>query len=246
MPLYISDVTWQESTAAVVSMVIFKTHMASVWAQRTWCIPWGHIHIGTLSRSVNALIDPCQATFSSSSRYVSTVTPGEMSSLVFSLDLASIYKPIQGSHPTWKIWNFVIYISRPGKCLEFAQKLWKTWNFVIYFSRPGKCLEFAQKLWKTWNFNSNPGKSCTVKLLYNGHPFCRGLVAVVDECPLVSGCGKMSTNPSVWRGQGRLINTKLVPRSFRPTKKWTDLEDGTYEWYISSCISSRLPWSFIS
>ncbi len=59
----------------------------------------------------------------------------------------------------------------------------------------------------------------TVKLLNNGHPFCRGLVAVVDECPLVRGCRKMSTNPRVWRGQGRLINTKLVPRSFRPTKK---------------------------
>ncbi len=28
----------------------------------------------------------------------------------------------------------------------------------------------------------------TVKLLNNGHPFCRGLVAVVDECPLVRGC----------------------------------------------------------
>ncbi len=30
----------------------------------------------------------------------------------------------------------------------------------------------------------------TVKLLNNGQPFCRGLVAVVDECPLVRGCGK--------------------------------------------------------
>ncbi len=30
----------------------------------------------------------------------------------------------------------------------------------------------------------------TVKLLNNGHPFCRGLVAVVDECPLIRGCGK--------------------------------------------------------
>ncbi len=42
---------------------------------------------------------------------------------------------------------------------------------------------------------------CTVKLLYNGHPFCRGLVAVVDECPLVRGCGKMSTNPRVERSR---------------------------------------------
>ncbi len=30
----------------------------------------------------------------------------------------------------------------------------KTWIFVIFFSRPGKCLEFAQKVVKTWNFNS--------------------------------------------------------------------------------------------
>ncbi len=59
----------------------------------------------------------------------------------------------------------------------------------------------------------------TVKLLNNGHPFCRGLVTVVDECPLVRGCDKMSTNPRVWRGQGCLIYTKSVPRSFRPTKK---------------------------
>ncbi len=35
---------------------------------------------------------------------------------------------------------------------------WKPWNFVIYFSRPGKCLEFAQKVGKAWNFNSKPGK----------------------------------------------------------------------------------------
>ncbi len=59
----------------------------------------------------------------------------------------------------------------------------------------------------------------TVKLLNNGHPFCRGLMAVVEECPLVRGFGKMSTNPCVWRGQGRLIYTKSVSRSFRPTKK---------------------------
>ncbi len=36
---------------------------------------------------------------------------------------------IQGSHPTWKTWKFVIFFSRPGKCLEFAQKVVKTWNF---------------------------------------------------------------------------------------------------------------------
>ncbi len=86
----------------------------------------------------------------------------------------------------------------------------------------------------------------TVKLFNNGHPFCRGLVAIVDECPLLRDCGKMSTNPSVWRGQGRLIYTKSVLQSFRPTKKCTDLQYRAYQWHISSCLSSRLPWSFIS
>ncbi len=33
---------------------------------------------------------------------------------------------LQSSHPTWKTCNFVIYFSRPGKCLEFAQKVGKT------------------------------------------------------------------------------------------------------------------------
>ncbi len=45
----------------------------------------------------------------------------------------------QGSHPTWKTWNFVIYLSRPEKCLEFAQKVGKTW---IFNSKPGKKIEF--------------------------------------------------------------------------------------------------------
>ncbi len=35
----------------------------------------------------------------------------------------------KGSHPTRKTWNFVIYFSRPGKYLEFVQKVGKTWNF---------------------------------------------------------------------------------------------------------------------
>ncbi len=35
----------------------------------------------------------------------------------------------QGSHPTWKTWNFVIYFSRTGRCMEFAQKVGNTWNF---------------------------------------------------------------------------------------------------------------------
>ncbi len=37
-------------------------------------------------------------------------------------------------------------------------KTLKTWNFIIFFSMPGKCLEFAQKVVKTWNFNSKPRK----------------------------------------------------------------------------------------
>ncbi len=46
---------------------------------------------------------------------------------------------VQGSHLTWKTL--------------------KTWNFVIFFSRSGKCLECAQKVVKTWNFNLKPGKT---------------------------------------------------------------------------------------
>ncbi len=55
---------------------------------------------------------------------------------------------IQGSHPTWKTWNFVIYFSRPGKYMEFAQKVGKTWNFSL---KPGK------KTWilKIWCFHIN-------------------------------------------------------------------------------------------
>ncbi len=48
---------------------------------------------------------------------------------------------LQSSHPTWttlKTWNFGIFFSRPGKCMEFAQKSVKTWNF-------------NSKPWKTWN-----------------------------------------------------------------------------------------------
>ncbi len=32
---------------------------------------------------------------------------------------------LQGSHLTWITWNSVIYFSRPGKCLEFAQNVGK-------------------------------------------------------------------------------------------------------------------------
>ncbi len=57
---------------------------------------------------------------------------------------------LQGSHPTWKTW--------------------KTWNFVIFFSRPGKCLEFGQKVVKAWNFNLKPGKTWHLQILcFNLH-----------------------------------------------------------------------------
>ncbi len=36
-------------------------------------------------------------------------------------------------------------------------KPWKPGILSLCFSRPGKCLEFAQKVVKTWNFNSKPG-----------------------------------------------------------------------------------------
>ncbi len=52
-------------------------------------------------------------------------------------------------HPTWKslkTWNFVIFFSRPGKCLEFAQKVLKTWNFN---SKPGKNMKFANSMFQT-------------------------------------------------------------------------------------------------
>ncbi len=51
----------------------------------------------------------------------------------------------QGSHPPLKTWNFVIFFSRPGKWLEFAQKVVKTWNFN---SKPGKNLKFASFMFK--------------------------------------------------------------------------------------------------
>ncbi len=44
-------------------------------------------------------------------------------------------------------------------CLQGFCHTLKTWNFVIYFSRLGKCLEIVQKVGKSWNFNSKPGKN---------------------------------------------------------------------------------------
>ncbi len=60
----------------------------------------------------------------------------------------------QGSDPTWKtlkISNFVILFSRPGKCLEFAQKVVKTWNFN---SKPGKNLKFENSMFQTSLFKN--------------------------------------------------------------------------------------------
>ncbi len=55
-----------------------------------------------------------------------------------------------------------MFIDCQVQLLQDSNPTWKTletWNFVIFFSRPGKCLEFAQKVVKTWNFNSKPGKN---------------------------------------------------------------------------------------
>ncbi len=53
------------------------------------------------------------------------------------------------------------YVSVYGQGYQCSHPTWKTFkicNFVIFFSRPGKWLEFAQKVVKTWNFNSKPEK----------------------------------------------------------------------------------------
>ncbi len=47
----------------------------------------------------------------------------------------------------------------PLTMLQGSHPTWKTWNFVIYFSRPGKRLECAQNMGKKWNFNSKPRKT---------------------------------------------------------------------------------------
>ncbi len=76
----------------------------------------------------------------------------------------------QGSHPTWKTlktWNFVIFFSRPGKCLICFNTLpgiWhkkpeKSWNLgPKTFRKPGICyLEKSgnpEKACVDWNFNT--------------------------------------------------------------------------------------------
>ncbi len=69
---------------------------------------------------------------------------------------------LQGFHATWKTL--------------------KTWDFVIYFFRPGKCLEFAQKLWKTWNFNSNMEKLVLCKFCFQDVIFKKILIYVWHIC----------------------------------------------------------------
>ncbi len=60
--------------------------------------------------------------------------------------------------------------------------------------------KYIISFWKGFTGQENKVKETliTVKLLNNIHHFCRGLVAVVNECPLIRGCEKMSTNPHVW------------------------------------------------
>ncbi len=66
----------------------------------------------------------------------------------------------------------------------------------VYFARPDSIFEGKLCLYFT-----------TVKLLHNGHPFCRGLVTVVDKCLLGKGCGKMSTMcVERWRSQSRSLD----------------------------------------
>ncbi len=64
------------------------------------------------------------------------------------------------SNIQWKPWNRTCFYlpHSGGKCWQTCAP-WKTWNFVIFFSRPGKCLEFTQKVVKTRIFNSKPGKN---------------------------------------------------------------------------------------
>ncbi len=67
---------------------------------------------------------------------------------------------IQGSHPTWKTLNFVIFFSRHGKCLEFVQKVVKTWNLN---SKPGKNLKFANYMFQASLFKMSFTK---INLIY--------------------------------------------------------------------------------
>ncbi len=70
------------------------------------------------------------------------------------------YQTMQGFHPTWKTL--------------------KTWNFVIFFSRPGKCLEFAKnKVVKTWNFNLKPGKTWNLQILFQASLFKMSFTKII-------------------------------------------------------------------
>ncbi len=68
--------------------------------------------------------------------------------------LTAILQWYQGSHATWKTWNFVIFFSRPGKCLEFAQKVIKTSNFN---SEPGKNLKFVDFMFQDFIYKIDSG-----------------------------------------------------------------------------------------
>ncbi len=58
--------------------------------------------------------------------------------------------------PIFCIESLNSHIDHALTCIQGSHPTWTTWNFVIFFSRPGKCLEFGQKVVKTWNFNSKP------------------------------------------------------------------------------------------
>ncbi len=65
-----------------------------------------------------------------------------------SMFVAFEYLCYQGSHPTWKTWNFVIFFSRAGKCLEFAQKVVKTWKNLEICKIYVSCFTFQDVIYK--------------------------------------------------------------------------------------------------
>ncbi len=77
--------------------------------------------------------------------YKKKKNPGHMVTLkkTFTSYVIIFIKRNQGSHPTWKTRNFVIFFCRPGIYLEFAQKVVKIENFN---SKPGQKLKFANSM----------------------------------------------------------------------------------------------------
>ncbi len=68
--------------------------------------------------------------------------------------------------PTHRLVRVFYGSKRWHTSIQGSHHTWKTWNFFIFFSRTGKCLEFAQKVAKTWHFNSKPGKKLAIWKFY--------------------------------------------------------------------------------